>query len=67
VFSEVFIVCEHFRRTWTPGFVESNQCAVFSGPSLFGYTSIMVLMCVTKVDICGYETLLSIFTSCNTP
>jgi hypothetical protein len=29
--------------------------------------SIMVLMCVVKVDIYGYETLLSTFTSCNTP
>jgi len=41
MFSGVYIVCEHFKRTWTPGFVEGNQCAVFSGPSLFGYTSHM--------------------------
>jgi len=31
-------VCEYFRRTWMPGFVEGNQCAVFSDPLFFGYT-----------------------------
>jgi hypothetical protein len=30
-------VCEYFRRTWTPGFVEGSQCAVFSDPLFFGY------------------------------
>jgi hypothetical protein len=25
-------VCEYFKRTWTPGFVEGSQCAVFSDP-----------------------------------
>ncbi len=37
VFLEVWVVCEWLRRTWTFGFVEGNQCAMFSGPSLFGY------------------------------
>ncbi len=25
-------MCEYFRRTWTPGFVEGSQCAVFLDP-----------------------------------
>ncbi len=37
VFLEVWVVCEWLRRTWTLGFIEGNQCVVFSGPSLFGY------------------------------
>jgi hypothetical protein len=35
VFPGVWIVCEYFRRTWTPEFVEGSQCAVFPRPSLF--------------------------------
>jgi len=32
-------VCEYFRRTWTPGFIEGSQCAVFSDP-LFLFTTV---------------------------
>jgi hypothetical protein len=30
------------------GFVEGNQCAVFSGPTLFGYTTIRPFEAIEK-------------------
>jgi len=59
-----YISCDHFLYHFFPFPIGE---VVFNFLYFSPKASIMVLMCVVKVDIYGYETLLSTFTSCNTP